>query len=181
MTTPSSVLPLPRPVLTAIAGFAAAVLLAALLYTIFEVEKHRSRDSSLERTAGRLLPSLKLTGAGYDAEPTFYRMYQRYVYDERAALVKKVARDLPKGQWAQIIILETRSAPPQTVLLNLPHRSPVPVNTGSTETALQKHQSAFATTQLQGATLRVYLTPITPPSVFDQQDVSAILEVIEKQ
>lgn len=180
MTT-TSVLPLPRPVLTAIAGFAAVVLLVALIYTIVQVEHHRSVDSSLKSSAERALRGLQLSGTGYDNEPTFYRMYQRFVYDERSALVKRTARSLSKNQWAQIVILETNSAPPQDVLLNMPKRPVVQVDTGTLAGALQQHHAGYTTTHLNGKTIRAYLVPIPPPQVFNGQNVFAALEVFENE
>lgn len=181
MTATSSALPLPRPVLTMIAGFAAVVLLGALIYTIFEVEHHRSIDAGLKRSAQRALPELRLSGTGYDAEPTFYRMYQRYVYDERSVLVKRTESSLPKKQWAQIVILETRSTPPQNVLLNTPKRPVTQVDTGALSAALQQGHASYTTTHLGGTTVRAYLLPIPTPPVFSGQDVYAVLEVFEKE
>lgn len=176
----TSELPLPRPVLKGVAGFAVLVLAAALIYTVFEAEHHSSVDSHLKLGAAKVLPALQLSGSGYDSEPTFYRLYQRFVSDERSALLSLGARRLPSNQWAQILLLDGRSLPPQSVLLNLPSRRPVQLDAASVSDALQKHQATFTTTQTAGISVRAYLVPLKTPPIFQGQDVSAVLEIFQK-
>jgi hypothetical protein len=173
-------LPLPKPVLMALAAFAAIVLLGALVYTVAQVHGGGSVDASLKAGAKRALPALVLSGKGYGSEPTFYRLYQRFVYDERRALVQRAAKTERGGQWMQLLLVDLRSSPPQSVLLNLPGRSPIPLATAPVSAALQKHASTFVTAQFKGMTVRAYLTPIAVPAIFSGQDVSGILEVFQK-
>jgi hypothetical protein len=173
-------LPLPKPVLTAIAAFAVVVLAIALIYSIVTVEQHHSVDSDLRAGAARALPSLTIAGKGYESETTFYRLYQRFVYDERHALVTKTVKTFRKGQFAQVLIVDTRSSPPQSVLLNAPPHAAIPLDTAATSSILQGGKSAFTTTHVAGTSYRAYLVPIPPPLIFAEQDVIAVLEVLQK-
>lgn len=179
MTTADD-LPLPRRLLTAIAGFAVLVLLVVLLYTIFQVETHRSADAALRRTAQRALPTLRLPSAGFATEPSFFRQYQRFVYETRAALLGKTARVIPSNQSVQVLIINTRSAPPQSVLLSLPGRTAVPLPSAAVSLAFQGGKANFTTVTVGGRSLRAYLVPYGPPSILSGQQINAVLEVLQR-
>jgi hypothetical protein len=179
MTESPAGLPLPRAVAIALAALAAAALLVALIYEIVQIRHHRSVDGALKQAAERALPTLRLSGRGYDAEPTFYRVFQRFVYDERHALVTRTVHALGRSQWAQIQVLDARSIPPQQVLLNLPGHQPVQIDSATVNAALQHGRSGYAGARSGSTSLRAYLTPIQPPAVLQGQDVYAVLEVLQ--
>jgi hypothetical protein len=181
LTSPDSDwLPLPRRVLLGISGFAAVVLLAALIYTAFEAEQRSSSDGHLKLVAAKLLPVLQLSGSGYDTVPSFYLLFRRFVSDERSALIGPAAGRLQRNQWAQVLVYDGRSLPPQVVLLSLPSHRPVRLDVAPVNTVLQKHQPAFTSAHAGGISIRAYLVPLKTPSIFQGEDVSAVLEVFQK-
>jgi hypothetical protein len=163
-----------------VAGFAAFVLAVALIYTIFEVEQRGSVDSHLKLGAAKLMPVLQLSGSGYETVPSFYLLFKRFVHDERSALIGPGARRLQRNQWAQVLVFDGRSLPPQVVLLTLPPHSTVRLDTASVNTVLQKSQTAFTTANTGGTSVRAYLVPLKTPDIFQGQEVSAVLEVFQK-
>jgi hypothetical protein len=173
-------LPLPKRVLLVIAGFAVVVLFVALVFTIVMAFRHRGRDAALTAAARRALPSLTLSGSGYQSEPSFYRLYQRFVYDERHALVTKTAKTFSGGDWGQVLVVDTRSVPPQSVLLTDPGHPAVPLGGPTVNAALSSGKAAFMSGSVKGESVRAYLTRIRMPSIFDGQNVTAILEMIHR-
>jgi hypothetical protein len=175
-----TVLPLPKRVLMVIAGFAVVVLFVALVFTVIMAIQHQSRDTALKAAAERALPSLTLSGKGYDSEPSFYRLYQRFVYDELHALVTKAAKTFTDGNWGQVLVVDTRSAPPQSVLLTDPGHPAVPLGGTTVSAVLQTGKPAFMSGTVNGESVRAYLAPVHLPSIFDGQDVTAILEMVHR-
>jgi hypothetical protein len=166
------------------AGIAAAVVAAIIV--IFVVVHAVSgngtstTDASLKKTADAMAPALDLRNFKYLNEPTFLRFYQRYVYEEHARFTSVAPTMLPKNQWAQFFITEIKTLPPVPAMITLGKRAQVQVEYNLTEKVSQSGKPKYLTLHAGGKTIRAYLKPMKPPSLFDPGDVEPVLEVFQQ-
>ncbi len=136
-------------------------------------------DKSLQRTARTLAPALKQPNSAYVQEIAFFPTFSHWATDERAALVRAIPQLVAHHQFAQVQLFETRTDPPDYVLLTMPGHSPVTVDGPLMLRVAKNGASAYSDARLANRGLRVYLTPLSVPDQLSGGQVFAVLEVLQ--
>ena len=161
----------------------ALLVLALLLFAVVRaVQGNQDRsaiDARLKQTAERILPTLRQPDSKYGNEGTFLRSFQRYVGDTRIALGKSGPRYSGRGQFEQVQLVDTRSMPPQSLMLNLGHRALLYPEAQLVTSVMEQQKPAYTAVHAKGRTYRVYIVPLRPPAIFSGQGVSGVLEVFQ--
>lgn len=148
-----------------------------VLRHIYESPGTSVADSSLQRTARALAPALKQPNSAYLQETAFFPTFSHWANDERAALNRAGPRLSGRHQFAQVQLFETRTDPPDYILLTMPGFPSVRVN-GTLQVA-RSGAPAYSDAQLGNRSLRVYLTRLSVPDQLSGEQVFAVLEVLQ--
>ena len=159
-----------RPVLGAILG-ALVLLVIGLILVGGSHGNGSAADPGLRTSARRLLPRLNAAHRRLPIEDSSLRSFQAWVYDVQPVFTR-VARKLSNKQFAQVQFEDPLPMPPQAPLLGTPAHATVFVPSDEVVGAAQSGPR-FTTAN----NLRVYLTPLRAPQVFQGTGVIAVLEV----
>lgn len=148
-----------------------------VLRHIYESPGSSAADSSLQRTARALAPALTQPNSAYVQETAFFPTFSHWADDERAALVRAGPQLSGRHQFAQVQLFETRTDPPDYVLLTMPGHAPVPVD--GTPAVAKNGAPAYSNAKLGNRSFRVYLTRLAVPDQLSEGHVFAVLEVLQ--
>jgi len=168
--------------LTTVAVLALIVAIFVITFVlrhIYESPGTSVADSSLQRTARVLAPALKQPNSAYVQEIAFFPTFSHWAADERDALIRDGPRLSGRHQFAQVQLFETRTAPPDYVLLTMPGHPPITVDGPLMLRVAKSGAAAYSDAQLGSRGLRVYLTRLTVPDQLSEGQVFAVLEVIQ--
>jgi len=150
-----------------------------VLRHIYESPGTSAADSSLKRTARALAPTLKQPNSAYVQEIAFFPTFSHWADDERAALNRAGPRLSAHHQFAQALLFETRTTPPDYVPLTMPGHAPVKVDGSLVLRVANSGVPAYSDAQLGNRVLRVYLTRLSVPDQLSGGQVFAVLEVLQ--
>jgi hypothetical protein len=161
-------------------GALAALVLVALIVVLVNVVQGQQvspQDKSLKATAQRFAATLRAPDSRYAAVPDSLQAFDLFQHDQQALLQSRMKALTKPGQFAQILVWETKTMPPTSLLLKSTKEPAVTVS-GDAVTKATQGEDTY-TDVAQGSTrYRVYVTALQPPPTIKAMEAHEILEVL---
>jgi hypothetical protein len=168
-----------------IAGVAVAIILIAVVGILKATQGSggggSSIDPELKQTADRILPQINHVHGKLQITDASLTSFQAWVYDSETVLTG-LSRAQRSAQFEQLQFTDPSTLPPQTPVFSLPGHAVVSVDAGVVSHVVQTQQPEYATVhQASGPDLRVYVAPLTTPSLLTPAQCTGVLEVVQQE
>jgi hypothetical protein len=161
--------------LLALAGLALVAVLVVVV-NVVQGQQLSPQEKSLKATAGKFAAALREPDERYSAIPDQLQAFNRFQHDQQLVLQTRTKDLAGPGEFAQILVWETKTMPPTSLLLRST-REPVVTVSGDPISKADGGDDTFATVQGGSVQYRVYLTALTPPPTIKAMNGHEILEV----
>lgn len=161
-------------------GALAALVLIAIVVVLVNVVQGQQvspQDTSLKTTAQRFAAALRAPDSRYAAVPDSLQAFDLFQHDQQTLLQSKMKALTKPGQFAQILVWETKTMPPTSLLLKSTKEPAVNVS-GDAVTSATQGNDTYTTVAQGSASYRVFLTALRPPPTIKALDAHEILEVV---
>lgn len=161
-------------------ALAVLVLIAGMVVLINVVQGQQlsPQDMSLKATAQRFAGALRAPDSRYAAVPDSLQAFDLYQHDQQVVLQTRMKSLAGRGQFAEILLWETKTMPPSSLMLRSTQEPIVNVSGDLVQKAAGGSET-YATVPAGSSQYRAYLTSIPTPPTIKALDAHEILEVIQ--
>lgn len=153
------------------------VVVIVLLATYVQGQQLSPQDRAMKATAQRFTSALREPDSRYSAITDPLQAFDLFQADQRLVLQKRMKALAGPGQLVQIVVWETKTMPPQTLVLTGPGEPAVNVS-GDALTKAAQGSDTYTTGHANTQGYRVYVTALQPPPSIRQLDAHEVLEII---
>jgi hypothetical protein len=168
---------------TRLGALAALVVIVALviLVTYVQGQQLSPQDKALQATAHRFASALKEPDDRYSAIPDPLQAFDLFQHDQQVILQKRMKALAGPNDFAQIVVWETKTMPPQSLMLRNTKKPTLDVGGGTVSTAAKGNDTYATVPSDSGGQWRVYLTAIQPPPSIKALNTHEVLEIFHPQ
>lgn len=167
---------------TRLGAFAALILIVVLvlLVTYVQGQQLSPQDKAMQATAQRFASALKEPDSRYSAIADSLQAFDLFQHNQQVVLQKRMKELAGPNQFAEIVLWETKTMPPNSLMLRNTHE-PVLNAAGSAVSKAAAGNDIYSTVQVGSSQYRVYLTAIEPPPTIKALDAHEVLEIYQTQ
>lgn len=155
------------------------IVVIVLVVNILQGQQVSPQDKALKATAQRFASALRAPDGRYAAVPDSLQAFDLFQHDQQALLARKMAALSGPGQFAEVLVWETKTMPPASLLLRSTTEPAVNV-TGDPVTKAAGGSDTYTNVQQGSTEYRAYLMALQPPPTIKALDAHEILEVFHR-
>lgn len=166
---------------TRLGALAALVVIVALVLVVNYVQGQQlsPQDKALKATAQRFATALQEPDDRYSAIPDPLQAFDLFQHDQQLVLQKRMRTLAGPGKFAQIVVWETKTMPPQSLMLRNTKKPTFDVGDAVSKAA--KGDDTYTTVQGDSGQWRAYVTAIQPPPSIRALNAHEVLEIFHRQ
>lgn len=163
-----------------LAALAALVLIAVIvvLVTVVLGQQVSPQDKALKATAQRFASALRAPDARYAAVADSLQAFDLFQHDQQTVLQERTKALAGPGQFAEILVWETKTMPPSSLMLRST-REPIVNVSGDLVQKAAAGSDVYTTVPESSGQFRAYLMPIQPPPTIKALDAHEVLEIFQ--
>lgn len=159
-------------------GALALVVIIVVGINVVQGQQASPQDRSLKATAQRFAAALRAPDKRYAAVADPLQAFNLFQHDQQALLAKRMKSLAGRGQFAQILVWETKTMPPTSLLLRSTKEPIVDVG-GDAVTRASQGTGTYTNISVDSGQYRAYVTDLQPPPSIKALDTHEILEVFQ--
>lgn len=165
---------------TRLGALVALVLIAVIvvLVNVVEGQQVSPQDKALKATAHRFAAALRAPDKRYAAIADPLQAFDLFQHDQQVVLQTQMKALAGPGQFAQILVWETKTMPPSSLMLRST-REPILNVSGDLVQKAAGGSDTYTTMPDGSSQYRAYLTPLQPPPTIKALDTHEVLEVFQ--
>jgi hypothetical protein len=165
-----------------IAAALTVVIAAVFAFALVRASQNSSPlDPGLRKTAERMLLVLPQPQQQFSSTYGVHQALLSYERDALQDMETNASRVSRPGQFEQVQIYDPSSMPPQFLTVNLPGHPQVVLAGDAVSKTESSGQSRYVSVSQNGTDLRVYITRLRLPELFQSQGVVGVLEVFQPE
>lgn len=168
-----------RPLATGLVLIVALAIAAFFAVRAISGRGVNPRDAALQATLQRIKTDLDRPGKLPVTDPSL-QSFQAWVYNTRSAFMRSVRLEAPR-QFAQVVLNDPNTMPPQTLGLNQAGHPVLGIPTQAISRAFKSSDPQCGDITFSGRTLRFCATALTTPRPLRASNATGLLTVLAPQ
>jgi hypothetical protein len=159
-------------------ALAALIVIVAivLLVTFVQGQQLSPQDKAMKATAQRFASALREPDDRYSAISDSLQAFDLFQHDQQVILQKRMKSLARPNDFAEIVLWETKTMPPNSLMLRNTHE-PVLNVSGSVVAKAASGKASYTTVPGDSGQWRAYVAPIQPPPTIKALDAHEVLEI----